>query len=216
MHQVFDRLHSLKMEYIGLNQSHTIMKPLNYLLTNLFLVVSLTSCQADNNSIKVLETAPEEPTEKVMKSEEEWKKILTPEQFRVARKAGTEPAFGAIYKQFSKQDAGDYHCVGCGAKLFTSKEKFDSGSGWPSFYDVAVKENVVTKVDNSHGWVRTEILCAKCDAHLGHLFTGENYSNPTDKRYCVNGVVLDFVPENKGTETKKDTEKETTTEENKK
>jgi len=179
------------------------MKLFTYLLPSLFAVVTLSSCQADNNRIKVLETVPEEPTEKIMKTEEEWKKVLTPEQFRVARKAGTEPAFSATYKQFSKQGAGDYHCVGCGAKLFTSKTKFDSGSGWPSFYDSEHK-NIITKVDSSHGWERTEILCAKCNAHLGHLFKGEGYENPTNKRYCVNGVILDFVPE--GTKVAKDTE----------
>lgn len=132
-----------------------------------------------------------------MKSEKEWKEILTPEQFHVARKAGTEPAFSAIYKQFSKQGNGDYHCVGCGSKLFHSTAKFDSGSGWPSFFDVASNENVVTKVDSSGGMERTEVICGKCDAHLGHLFTGEGYENPTNKRYCVNGVVLDFVPSGK-------------------
>jgi len=177
-----------------------------YRLTYLFIAAALTSCQADEDRIKTLETAPTEPTEKVMKSEEEWKKILTPEQFRVARKAGTERAFSAIYKQFSKQGAGDYHCVGCGSKLFNSKTKFDSGSGWPSFYDVASSENVAVKEDRSHGTVRTEVVCAKCDAHLGHLFTGEGYSNPTNKRYCINGVVLDFVEE-KTTEEKSMEEK---------
>jgi len=180
-----------------------------YQLTYLFITVALTSCQADDAVIKTLTTAPKEPTEKVMKTEEEWKKILTPEQFRVARKAGTERAFGAVYKQFSKQGAGDYHCVGCGAKLFSSTTKFDSGSGWPSFFD-ASKENVVTKEDRSHGTIRTEILCAKCDAHLGHLFRGESYNNPTDKRYCVNGVILDFVPEKATEESKETTDKEET------
>ncbi len=183
------------------------MKKLKIFLTNIFIATTLTSCQADENPIKVLETAPKEPTEKIMKSEEEWKKILTPEQFRVARKAGTEPAFNAVYKQFAKQGDGDYHCVGCGSKLFHSKTKFDSGSGWPSFYDVASNENVVTKVDNSHGMERTEILCGKCDAHLGHLFTGENYGNPTKNRYCVNGIVLDFVPSDKEKKTDEKTEK---------
>ena len=179
-----------------------------YKLTYLFIAATLSSCQADDSRIKVLEQAPEEPTEKVMKSEEEWKKILTPEQFRVARKAGTERAFSAIYKQFSKQGAGDYHCVGCGAKLFSSKTKFDSGSGWPSFYDVASSENVAEKEDRSYGTVRTEVVCAKCDAHLGHLFSGEGYGNPTNKRYCINGVILDFVAE--GTDAKTDSDKKET------
>ena len=140
---------------------------------------------------------PKEPTEKVVKTEAEWKKILTPEQFRVARKSGTEAPNGDVYKQFKKQGAGAYHCAGCGAKLFTSKEKFDARCGWPAFYDPAKAENVTTKVDRSLGAVRTEVNCAKCDAHLGHLFKGEGFNTPTDQRYCINGIVLKFVPEKK-------------------
>ncbi len=137
---------------------------------------------------------PVEPVDKVVKTDEEWRKQLTPEQYRILRQAGTEPAYGKIYKEFKEQGEGAYHCVGCDALLFSSKEKFDSGCGWPSFYDPAKAQNVVTKKDTSHGMVRVEVLCAKCDGHLGHVFEGEGFKTPTDKRYCINGVGLKFVP----------------------
>ena len=111
----------------------------------------------------VMETAdksPEEPTEKVVKTDEEWRKELTPEQYRILRQAGTEAPNGKVYKEFKKQGEGKYHCAGCDALLFSSKEKFNSGCGWPSFYDPAKAENVVTKMDRSLGMVRVEVLCA--------------------------------------------------------
>ncbi len=139
-------------------------------------------------------TAPQQPTGKVEKTEEEWKKILTPEQYRISRQAGTEPANGAVYKQFKEQGAGTYYCAACGAELFTSNEKFDSHCGWPSFYDPSKAKNVTTKDDYSGGMVRTEVNCAKCGGHLGHVFKGEGFNTPTDQRYCINGAVLKFVP----------------------
>lgn len=177
-------------------EHHISMKKLLLALSSLSLVM-ITSCtsKADEQKIEVLKEAPEQPTTKVVKTEEEWKKLLTKEQYYVARKAGTERAFNSTYKEFAKQGDGEYYCVGCNAKLFSSKTKFDSGSGWPSFWDIASKDNVATKVDNSHGTTRVEVLCAKCDAHLGHVFEGEPYGNPTNKRYCINGIVLKFVPE---------------------
>lgn len=137
---------------------------------------------------------PANPPARVVKSEEEWRKSLTPEQFRVLRQAGTERAFGAAYEEFKKQGAGTYVCGGCGAELFSSKEKFDSHCGWPSFYDPANAKNVVTHDDYSAGMVRTEVRCAACDGHLGHVFKGEGFPTPTDKRYCINGVSLKFIP----------------------
>lgn len=134
------------------------------------------------------------PAAKVVKTEEEWRKSLTPEQYRVLRQAGTERAFGAAYEEFKKQGVGTYVCGGCGAELFSSKEKFDSHCGWPSFYDPANAKNVVTKEDFSAGMARTEVLCAVCDGHLGHVFKGEGFPTPTDKRYCINGVSLKFIP----------------------
>lgn len=128
-------------------------------------------------------------------TDEEWKKRLTPEQYRILRKAGTERRDGQVYKEFKAQGGGTYYCGGCNTELFSSKEKFDSHCGWPSFYDPSKAKNVKTKVDRSAFSVRTEVLCAVCDGHLGHVFTGEGFETPTDKRYCINGTALKFVPE---------------------
>lgn len=154
------------------------------------------ACTADENKpvMEVSEEKPEQPTAKVVKSDEEWRKLLTPEQYRILRQAGTEAPHGKVYKEFKNQGEGSYHCAGCDALLFTSKQKFDSGCGWPSFYDPAKADNVVTKRDVSLGMVRIEVLCAICDGHLGHVFEGEGFDTPTDKRYCINGVGLKFVP----------------------
>jgi peptide-methionine (R)-S-oxide reductase len=170
------------------------------------LTVALIGCQPQNKNVspvsvmKSNEPVPaataktNEEATKVVKSEEEWRKSLTPEQYRVLREAGTERAFGAAYEEFKKQGAGTYVCGGCGAELFSSKEKFDSHCGWPSFYDPANAKNVITRDDYVLGTKRTEVICARCGGHLGHVFTGEGFKTPTDKRYCINGVSLKFVP----------------------
>jgi len=132
------------------------------------------------------------PPPRVTKSDAEWRAVLTPEQYRVLRQAGTERPFGPIYEAFNAQGDGVYRCAGCGVELFSSREKFDSHCGWPSFYDPANAQNVTTREDRSHGSVRTEVLCARCGGHLGHVFRGEGYSTPTDARYCINGVALKF------------------------
>ena len=162
------------------------------------MIVGTIACQSKPKAL--METSnktPEQPTKKVTKTDKEWKKLLSPEQYRIARLSGTEAPNGAVYKQFKNQGEGTYYCIGCGAELFSSKQKFDSGCGWPSFYDPSKAKNVTTKIDTSGGRVRTEITCAKCGAHLGHVFKGEGFNTPTDKRYCVNGIVLKFVPKNK-------------------
>lgn len=135
---------------------------------------------------------PKAPPERVEKTNEEWKKILTPAQYYVAREAGTEFSHGDIYKDFKKQGAGKYYCVCCKAELFSSDVKFDSGCGWPSFFDASNKKNVLLKPDPDGS--RTEVVCGVCDAHLGHVFIGEGFDTPTNKRFCINGTVLHFVP----------------------
>jgi len=144
--------------------------------------------------METLNSAPEEPIGNIVHTDEEWRKILTPEQYRILRESGTERPNGETYREFKQQPEGAYHCAGCGALLFSSKEKFDSHCGWPSFYDAANAENVTTTRDTSAGMVRIEVNCAKCGGHLGHVFEGEGYDTPTDQRYCINGAGLKFVP----------------------
>jgi len=127
-------------------------------------------------------------SDRITKTEAEWKKELTPEQYAVLRQKGTERAFTGAY--WATKDQGVYHCAGCGEVLFASDTKFDSGCGWPSFY-TPMSSNVVTEAsDQTHGMVRTEVLCSKCGGHLGHVF--DDGPQPTGLRYCINSASLKF------------------------
>jgi peptide-methionine (R)-S-oxide reductase len=170
-----------------------IMKSVTLYLLNLLMLLSPVLAEETS---KASPSAPTMPQPQFTLSEEEWKKRLTEEQYRVTRTAGTERPYGRTYEEFEKQGEGTYYCVCCGVELFTSKEKFHSGCGWPSFYDASTAKNVLERSDISHGMVRVETLCKRCGAHLGHVFDGESVSanTPTKRRFCINGVALHYVP----------------------
>jgi peptide-methionine (R)-S-oxide reductase len=160
----------------------------------LIILLLLTfACQPAAQSAKPLIGIQGDTVKIVAKSDAEWKKLLTPQQYEVLRNSGTERAFTG--KLLLNKKNGVYTCAGCGLPLFVSDAKYDSGSGWPSYYQPFHKNNVIEKIDLSHGMRRTEIRCAGCNGHLGHMF--DDGPKPTGLRYCINSASLDFVEKNK-------------------
>jgi len=139
-----------------------------------------------------MRSAKDLPNAPVTKTDTEWREQLTPEEYEVLRKAGTERAFTGEYTDNHR--IGVYRCRACGAELFRSTEKFDSHCGWPSFFSPRAGERIIERTDRSWGMSRTEVLCANCHSHLGHVFEGEGYPTPTNLRYCINSISMRLVP----------------------
>jgi peptide-methionine (R)-S-oxide reductase len=179
-----------------------LKKIMKWFIPGLLIVLAFTNCgysqtnkkkqPAMENSSKS-EVYSKTDTSRVELRDEDWKKLLTPEQYYIARMKGTERPWTSKFERFD--EVGLYRCVACGNALFRSNTKFDSGCGWPSFYEPVSKTSIIYTPDNSHGMQRTEVQCGRCKAHLGHVF--DDGPPPTGLRYCINGVILDFEKEKK-------------------
>lgn len=155
-----------------------------------FAIAGLSACNAQTSAVgKNVLKGDDLPFKKVIKTDAEWKKILTPEQFYITREAGTERPYTSPLNDEKRK--GTFACVSCNLPLFSSKHKFESMTGWPSFYQSIKKINVAENVDETLGMTRTEVLCNRCDAHLGHVF--DDGPKPTGLRYCINGIAMKFV-----------------------
>lgn len=175
-------------------QKYWHMKGFKMLLLATLIVQGCYSQQTKQKEVKMDSTEKNNPVysrtdkSKVNLKEDEWKKILSPDVYYIARQKGTERAWTSKFENF--KEIGTYYCAACGNALFKSDTKFDSGCGWPSFYEPISKSAIIYLPDNTHGMVRTEVQCGRCKSHLGHVF--EDGPPPTGLRYCINGVILDF------------------------